>query len=314
MTRKRVDIAIRAAIRTVAFGAAASILFAGLTPSFAQDIQAQSFQVAEAQPQTVVAPVAAESLTNDAAPGQVASTRLTPAVLAAYVARQQARKGLDTAGAAPQPAEPQLTSAMVSAYAVAHYRNDALDAINGAASPGPVGLSFAAQDLDVVATQPESSVTEDMLANYARHGFEPTARKVAHANEERGCLSRAIYNEARGESDNGQWAVANVIINRAFSKRFPGSMCGVVYQNANRGLYRCQFTFACDGRREKATERRAWIKATEIASAAYAEFQRGKRPGVVPRSALFYHTTSVSPDWGFKRVAQIGAHVFYAPM
>lgn len=266
--------------------------------------------MADVQPPTASAPAAGKSLDSNGAEAQTGS--LTPAVLAAYVARQQAQKGFDIFGAAPQP---QLTSAMVSAYAATHYSsNAALDAINGAATPGPAGVTFSPDDEENLTAPLSSSVTEDMLTRYAHHGFIPTARRVAHAIDERDCLSKAIYNEARGESINGQWAVANVIINRALSKRFPSTMCGVIYQNADQGLNRCQFTFACNGRREKATERRAWVKASDIAAAAYSEFQRGKRPGVVPSSALYYHTTSVSTDWGFRRVAQIGAHVFYAPM
>ncbi|MEO8882987.1 MAG: cell wall hydrolase, partial [Devosia sp.] len=181
-----------------------------------------------------------------------------------------------------------------------------------AASPG---MSFTTAAIDVVPTEDTSTtVTDDMLARYAHHGFVPTDRRVAHANDEKLCLSRAIYHEARGEVDTGQWAVANVIINRALSKRFPTSMCGVVYQNADQGRYRCQFTFACDGQQEVIRERQAWAKAGKIAAAAYSEFQHGQRPGVVPGSALYYHTTSVSTNWGFKQVAQIGSHLFYSPM
>ena len=259
-----------------------------------------------------VPPVTQQSLTvEDQAP---ASGSLTPAVLAAYVARQQAQKGFDIFGEAPQP---QLTSAMVSAYAATHYRtNAALDAINSAASPAlALGTTFSAEaEDDAAAAAAAPSITDDMLAKYARQGFQPTVKKVEHANQEKDCLSRAIYHEARGEGVNGQWAVANVIINRAFSKRFPSTMCGVVYQNADQGRYRCQFTFACDGHPEVIRERQAWAKANQIAAAAYSEFQHGERPNVLPGSALYYHTTSVSTNWGFRRVATIGQHVFYAPM
>ena len=168
--------------------------------------------------------------------------------------------------------------------------------------------------VNAAAAAANPSVNEDMLARYVHDQFEPTDKKVRRASDEKLCLSKAIYHEARGESDNGQWAVANVIINRALSKRFPTTMCGVIYQNANQGRYRCQFSFACDGQPDMATEREAWVKANRIAAAAYSEFQHGQRPGIVPSSALYYHTTSVSTDWGFKRVAQIGAHVFYSPM
>ena len=280
------------------------MLFVTLSPGFAQDVQ-----LAELQPQAPTTLIGAEPL--DPSTDKAQSTTLTPAVLAAYVARQQAQKGFNIFGDAPHP---QLTSALVLAYAATHYRtNAALDAIDGAAaSPG---MSFTTATVDVVPTEDTSStVTDDMLSKYAHNGFIPTERRVAHANDEKLCLSRAIYHEARGEVDSGQWAVANVIINRALSKRFPTSMCGVVYQNANQGRYRCQFTFACDGQQEVIRERGAWAKAGKIAAAAYSEFQHGKRPGVVPGSALYYHTTGVTTNWGFKQVAQIGSHLFYSPM
>jgi spore germination cell wall hydrolase CwlJ-like protein len=289
-------------------GAAVLVLSAAFSPSWAADVQ-----VAEVQPATVPAPIAAERLTPEIA-DTAAVPALTSDVLAAYVARQQAQKGFNIFGEAPAP---KLTSAMVSAYAAAHYGNAALTAINSAA-PAPAQpsavMAFASPELAYAAL--ESSVTDDMLAKYAHVRFEPTDKKIARANQEKLCLSKAIYHEARGESDNGQWAVANVIINRAMSKRFPSTMCGVIYQNADQGRNRCQFSFACDGQPDMTSERKAWLKANTIAAAAYSEFQHGQRPGVIPGSALFYHTRSVSPDWSstYQRVAQIGAHVFYAPL
>ena len=284
-------------------------------PAFAQNLA-----LADIQPQLRGVTFTSEVLAPDstaAAPApapQPAQPSLTPALLSAYVARQQAQKGFDIFGEAPSP---QLTSAMVSAYAATHYRsNAALDAIDSAAQPSvALGTTFSAEDEDdAAAAAAAPSITDGMLEKYAERSFEPTAKKVAHANNEMLCLSKAIYHEARGESDSGQWAVANVIINRAMSKRFPTSMCGVIYQNADQGRNRCQFTFACDGQPDVATERRAWTKANRIAAAAYSEFQHGERPGVVPSSALYYHTTGVSTNWGFKRVAQIGQHIFYSPM
>lgn len=226
---------------------------------------------------------------------------LTPAVLAAYIARQQALKGFNVFQETAAAGHTELTSALVSAYAARDNdpANAALRAIDrAAASTPPFGL------------------TDSMVAAYAKDRFVPTLKKIAHANKEQLCLTKAIYYEARGESVDGQWAVANVIINRAMDDQFPSTMCGVVFQNANAGRNRCQFSFACDGRPDIGTERKAWRKAHAIADAAYADFQRGKRPNVVPRSTLYYHTLAVDPSWSnsYREVAEIGHHVFYAPM
>jgi spore germination cell wall hydrolase CwlJ-like protein len=252
-----------------------------------------------------------------AAPASTAA--LTTAVLQAYIARRLGQKGFDMFGDAPQPspAPQQLTTAMVTAYADTHFENAALAAINSAATAVPLGETFSFEPTSetTIRSLTSSSITDDALAHYIQHGFMPTAKRIEVADHEKRCLSTAIYNEARGESDDGQWAVANVIINRAMSKRFPSTLCGVVYQNADEGRYRCQFTFACDGRADRIAEPEAWEKAKRIAASAFSEFQRGKRPGVVPGSALYYHTRSVSPGWsGVHEVAEIGAHVFYAPL
>jgi spore germination cell wall hydrolase CwlJ-like protein len=88
----------------------------------------------------------------------------------------------------------------------------------------------------------------------------------------------------------------------------------VVFQNADKGRFKCQFTFACDGRSDFGTEQGAWKRASKMAQVAFREFQAGERPGVVPNSTLYYHTTAVAPNWSnkFNRVAAIGSHLFYA--
>lgn len=217
---------------------------------------------------------------------------LSTALLEAYVERQKKLRAFDGFDAASPSA---LTEDVLLGY-IARQRNEALEAI---------GIQVDHPDL-----------TASMLEAYARDSFVPTVKKVRRAKDETLCLTQAIYYEARGESETGQWAVANVIINRALSKRFPATLCGVVFQNADRGRYECQFTFACDGRPDIGTERRAWARAARLAETAYRDFAAGKRPGVLPSSALYYHTTSVAPKWSysFRRVAAIGAHIFYAPL
>jgi spore germination cell wall hydrolase CwlJ-like protein len=220
-------------------------------------------------------------------------TQLTPALLAAYVERQQQIKSFNSFDVQPTGAE--LTEAVLSSY-IAKRRNDALDAI------------------ETVDTTTGPSLTSAVLVAYAETKFVPTTKKVKLADSERMCLAQAIYHEARGESVDGQMAVANVIINRAFSKKYPTTICGVVFQNADKGKYKCQFTFACDGRSDMGTERSAWNRSVKMAETAFAEFQQGERPGVIPNGALYYHTTAVAPKWShtFRRVAAIGSHVFYS--
>jgi hypothetical protein len=219
--------------------------------------------------------------------------RLTDEFLSAYVERQHA---IETFDGFNVPAAPSaLTEDLLMGY-IAKRRNEALEAI---------------ERVDV-ADRP--ALTQDVLTAYASRGFVPTVKRVKLAEDEKLCLTQAIYHEARGESREGQLAVANVIINRAFSQKYPSTICGVVFQNADRGKYKCQFTFACDGRSDMGTERAAWNRSVKMAEAAFAEFQQGERPGVIPNSVLFYHTTAVAPKWShsFRRVAAIGSHIFYS--
>jgi spore germination cell wall hydrolase CwlJ-like protein len=220
--------------------------------------------------------------------------QLTPDLLAAYVERQRKIQTFD--GFDVEMSSPTLTEVVLMGY-ITKRRNDALEAI---------------ENVDVSA---EPALTPQVLLAYASSGYQPTAKKVKLAEGEKLCLAQAIYHEARGESREGQLAVANVIINRAMSKKYPSTICGVVFQNADRGRYKCQFTFACDGRSDMGRERTAWNRSVKMAEDAFYEYQRGETPGVVPSSVMFYHTTAVAPRWSnkFKRVAAIGAHIFYAP-
>lgn len=127
-------------------------------------------------------------------------------------------------------------------------------------------------------------------------------------SEQETCLATAIYHEARGESVQGQFAVAEVILNRAASRKFPSSICGVVYQGARGQRGGCQFSFACDGRSEAMPNRTAAAKARRIAmlmsEGAHSRLTEG---------ALYFHTTAVNPGWSrrFTQTSQIGAHLFY---
>ncbi|HZG45959.1 MAG TPA: cell wall hydrolase [Allosphingosinicella sp.] len=121
------------------------------------------------------------------------------------------------------------------------------------------------------------------------------------------CLTEAIYYEARSEADEGQRAVAQVVLNRVRHPFYPNSVCGVVYQGSHRRTG-CQFTFTCDGSIRPYVEPGAWARASQIA----AEALNGSVYRPVGLS-LNYHTTAIRPYWApsLIRQAVIGAHIFY---
>jgi len=124
------------------------------------------------------------------------------------------------------------------------------------------------------------------------------------------CLANAIYFEARSEPVRGQMAVAQVVVNRAFSGFYPNDICGVVYQNAGHHLA-CQFTFACDGKSKMITERGHWARANRIAK----ETLDGQIYVPEVAKSTHYHAIYVHPNWvgEMKKMVRYGLHNFYRP-
>lgn len=129
----------------------------------------------------------------------------------------------------------------------------------------------------------------------------------ADGDENWKCLAEALYFEARGETVKGQFAVAEVILNRVKSSRFPDSLCGVIRQGTGR-KYQCQFTYTCDGRKEIISERQAFNRVAKVARLSLDGVTADLTDG-----ATHYHTTAVRPSWSrvYKRTAKIGVHIFY---
>ena len=121
------------------------------------------------------------------------------------------------------------------------------------------------------------------------------------------CLSEALYFEARGETLKGQFAVAEVIMNRVKSSRFPDNLCAVINQGTGR-KYQCQFTITCDGSPETISEPAAYENVGKVARAV----MDGRAPALTS-GATHYHTTAVNPRWSrvYTKTAAIGVHVFY---
>jgi len=133
----------------------------------------------------------------------------------------------------------------------------------------------------------------------------PTQQQIDARQEN--CLAQAIYYEARGESQRGQIAVAEVIMNRAKSGYYPNSVCGVVYQGSHRSTG-CQFTFTCDGSINHRPRDRAWDRAQRVATAVMSGYTRP-----ITQGATHYHTLAVNPVWnsGLVETTTIESHVFY---
>ena len=126
----------------------------------------------------------------------------------------------------------------------------------------------------------------------------------APLTDEANCIAVAVYHEARGESLEGQLAVAKVIMNRAASGKYPTSWCGVVKQP-------WQFSFV--------NPRTGYMPSVDQASASWRKALGVTRLAVanavqsVPTDCLWYHADYVAPSWGRRltRVEKIGAHIFY---
>lgn len=122
----------------------------------------------------------------------------------------------------------------------------------------------------------------------------------------RACLAAAVLYEA-GDDAKGEEAVAQVVLNRLRHPAFPKTVCGVVFQGAERKTG-CQFTFTCDGALARSPGRAAWVRAKEIADRALS----GHVDGAVG-TATHYHADYVVPYWGssLAKIARVGPHIFY---
>lgn len=122
------------------------------------------------------------------------------------------------------------------------------------------------------------------------------------------CLTNALYYEAGNEPEEGQRAVAQVILNRVAHPHWPDNICGVIYQGSERDDRKCQFTFSCDGSMARIPSSAGWARARAVARRAMAG-EVFAPAGL----ATYYHALAVRPGWAetLRPVAVIGAHVFY---
>jgi hypothetical protein len=146
------------------------------------------------------------------------------------------------------------------------------------------------------------------LPNQTQTAFVLRARSGLDQARSLDCLSQAVYYEAATESEEGQRAVAQVVLNRMRHPSWPNSVCGVVYQGPMRAGGGCQFTFTCDGSLARRPAGEAWTRARRIA----AEALSGRVFAPVGLST-HYHAAYVLPAWAprLAKTATIGLHHFY---
>jgi spore germination cell wall hydrolase CwlJ-like protein len=121
------------------------------------------------------------------------------------------------------------------------------------------------------------------------------------------CLALAVYFEARGESVEGQAAVAHVVVNRAREAGFPEGVCQVVQQGGEQRP--CQFGWYCDGRSDRPRAGRLWETSLDVAQEVLA----GRLEDPTDGALYFVRRRAKKPSWTHRltRVAHIGGHVFY---
>jgi spore germination cell wall hydrolase CwlJ-like protein len=180
-----------------------------------------------------------------------------------------------------------------------------------AASSAPSPLNLPPPDL-LKPIAPEEALKENAARPFSgRSDTAAAAFNLKTDDKSRGraleCLTQAVYYEAASEGLDGERAVAQVVLNRMRHPAYPSTVCGVVYQGAERASG-CQFTFTCDGSLARVPVQSLWKQAQKVATEALA----GKVYAPVGH-ATHYHADYVLPFWAdsLDKSAQVGRHIFY---
>lgn len=158
-----------------------------------------------------------------------------------------------------------------------------------------------------LAARPAAVEQEKTLSAVSNEGLS-LALQDENLDKAKKCLAEAIYFEARSESEKGQYAVAQVVMNRTRTGYYPASVCGVVYENKHR-RNACQFSFACDGKPKRVRDKESWKTAMRIADDVLLNGAYLPEIG----TATHYHATYVRPRWirDMTDRTRVGTHVFY---
>ncbi len=188
------------------------------------------------------------------------------------------------------------------------------DAAADGSTPGSLTLaSLTPNSADApleIAAMPVAPGTAPVLAALPSDPTLGTSQEMPDKELARAkkCLTEAVYFEARGEPLKGQYAVAQVVMNRTRSGYYPDNVCAVVYENKNR-RNQCQFSFACDGIPDRIYDRQSWAIAQRVADDVLIKGTYLPEIG----TATHYHATYVRPYWirDMVKEARLGRHIFY---
>jgi hypothetical protein len=168
-------------------------------------------------------------------------------------------------------------------------------------------------EVAVLPVDPQHPVDPDITGSIAADISNPEAGlsfalQGEDLDKAKKCLAEAIYFEARSEPEKGQYAVAQVVMNRTRTGYYPATVCGVVYENKNR-RNSCQFSFACDGKPDRVRDPKSWATAERIADDVL--MNGAYLPDI--GTSTHYHATYVRPRWvrDMTDRHRLGTHVFY---
>lgn len=197
-------------------------------------------------------------------------------------------------------------AAGIGATAPGMAQNVVISSIAGMNDPEPQPVPTMAEALaDLEQDAPATFQTAEIddgaeRASYATLAAAVAAQPIEAGDDELNCLAVGIYYESKGEPLEGQLAVAEVILNRADSGRFPRTVCGVLKQ-------RGQFSFVRGGTLpQPPSGAKAWKTAVAVAKVAHGDMWDSK-----VSDALFFHARYVTPGWRKARVGSVGNHIFY---
>ena len=207
------------------------------------------------------------------------------------------------------PASPAAGGSAPTAHAVRDGATPAVARSIALGSSTPVARDST--PVEIAALPREARRTANANATIVPRDARPDYAALldpGHVAREKRCLAEAVYFEARSENEDGQAAVAQVVLNRVNSGLYPESVCGVVYQNRQR-RNACQFSFACEGKSLKITEPEPWKTAVRIAD----EVAAGSTYLADVGAATHYHANYVRPRWArrLQKMDVIGNHIFY---